>query len=125
VIATVGLTWRAAQVSGDLEVVERQTRSVNHLFDLVDKTGKAPLLACQHRARMTRVREQTALAWKLEEPISTVPIHRNPQYGVALSTKSLPHGDVIAHAGTWRATVLPCPTDYGHQPRPAQIQLSP
>jgi hypothetical protein len=109
VLATAGVAWRAAQVPGDLNVVERQTRSVNHLFDLVDQTGRAPLLACQHRTRMTRVREQTALAWKLEEPISTVPFHRNPRYGVALSTKPLAHGTVIARAGTWRATRLPCP----------------
>jgi hypothetical protein len=109
VIALIGFTWRASQLSGDLDVVERQTHSVNHLFDLVDKTGKAPLLACRHRARMTRVREQTALAWKLEEPISTVPIQRNPRRGVALSIKPIPGGNVIAHAGTWRATVLPCP----------------
>jgi hypothetical protein len=125
VIALAGFTWRAAQIPGDLDVVERQTRSLNHLFGLVDKTGRAPLLACQHRVRMTRVREQTALAWKLEEPLSTVPIHRNPRYGVALSTKPLPNGNVISHAGPWRATVLPCPTGYGHQPRPGQLRLSP
>jgi hypothetical protein len=123
-LAVAGFAWRATQVPGDLDVVQRQTRSVNHLFDLVDKTGKAPLLACQDRARMTRVREQTALAWKLEEPISTVPFRRNPHYGIALSTKPLPQGNVIARAGTWRATVLPCPTDYGHQPRP-ELRLSP
>jgi hypothetical protein len=109
VIALAGFAWRAAQIPGDLDVVQRQTRSVNHLFDLVDKTGKAPLLACQNRVRMTRVREQTALAWKLEEPISTVPIHRNPKHGVALSTKPIPGGEVISSAGTWRATRLPCP----------------
>jgi hypothetical protein len=125
VLAVAGFTWRAAQIPGDLDVVQRQTHSLNHLFDLVDQTGSAPLLACQDRVRMTRVREQTALAWKLEEPISTVPIHRHPRYGVALSTKSLPGGDVIAHAGTWRATVLPCPTGYAHQPRPEQLHLSP
>jgi hypothetical protein len=109
-VALAGFAWRAAQIPGDLNVVERQTRSVNHLFDLVDKTGTAPLLACQHRVRMTRVREQTALAWKLEEPISTVPFHRKPKYGVALSTKPIARGSVIAHAGPWRATRLPCPT---------------
>jgi len=95
-------------------VVHRQTNSVNQLFDLVDKTGRAPLLACRDRARMTRVREQTALAWKLEEPISTVPVRRKPRYGVALSTKPLTHGKVIAHAGTWRATRLPCPHRPSH-----------
>jgi hypothetical protein len=124
VLAVAGFAWRAAQLPGDLDVVQRQTRSVDHLFDLVDETGRAPLLACQDRARMTRVREQTALAWKLEEPISTVPFRRNPKYGVALSTKPLPHGNVIAQAGLWRATVLPCPTGYGHQPRPNQIHLN-
>lgn len=111
ILAVFGLTWRAAQVPGDLDVVQRQTRSVNHLFDLVDKTGKAPLLACQDRIRMTRVREQTALAWKLEEPIDTVPFHRHPRYGVALSTKPIPEGEVIAQAGGWRASVLPCPAN--------------
>lgn len=109
VLAVAGFTWRAAQIPGDLGVVQRQTRSVNHLFDLVDETGKTPLLACQDRVRMTRVREQTALAWKLKEPITTVPFRRKPRYGVALSTKPLPGGKAIAHAGTWRATRLSCP----------------
>lgn len=124
VLAVAGFAWRASQVPGDLDVVARQTRSVNRLFDLVDQTGDAKLLACQDRVRMTRVREQTALAWKLEEPISTVPIHRHPKHGVALSTKPLPQGNVIAHAGTWRATVLPCPAGYAHQPRPEPNHLN-
>jgi hypothetical protein len=108
-VAAAGFAWRAAQVPGDVHVVERQTRSLNHLFDLVEKTGGARLLACQGHVRMTRVREQTALAWKLDEPISSVAIRRRPRYGVALSTKPLPGGDVFAHAGGWRATQFPCP----------------
>ena len=109
VIAVAGFAWRAAQVPGDLDVVERQTRSIDHLFDLVGQTGPAPLLACQDRLRMTRVREQTALAWQLEEPIAKILIRYRPKYGIALSTKPVPHGNVIAHAGRWRATNLPCP----------------
>ncbi len=109
VLALAGLTWRAAQVPGDVEVVERQTHSIEHLFDLVDATGSARLLACKDHVRMTHVREQTALAWKLEEPISSVPIRHRPRYGIALSSKPLPSGNVIASAGTWRATKLPCP----------------
>lgn len=108
-IAIGGIGWRAAQVPEDIRVVERQTKSLDHLFDLVEKTGEARLLSCQGYVRMTRVREQTALAWKLGEPISAVPIRRRPRYGVALSTKPLAGGDVIAHAGDWRATVFPCP----------------
>jgi hypothetical protein len=109
VLAIAGFGWRLAQLPGDLEVVERQTTSIEHLFDLVDETGSAQLLACQGHARMTHVREQTALAWKLDEPIAAVPIRHRPRYGVALSTKPLPGGDVIAHAGRWRATRFPCP----------------
>jgi hypothetical protein len=123
-IAIAGFAWRAAQVPGDLDVVERQTRSLNHLFDLVDGVGDPALLACQDRVRMTHVREQTALAWKLDEPIASAPIRRRPKHGVALSTKPIPGGAVIASAGTWRATVLPCPTGYGRTPTSADIELS-
>jgi hypothetical protein len=112
-IAVAGFAWRAAQVPGDVRVVERQTHSIEHLFDLTDTTGSTTLLACQDRVRMTQVREQTPLAWKLEEPIASVPIRYHPRYGIALSTKPIPNGNVIAHAGTWRATKLPCPTDDG------------
>ena len=109
VLAVAGLGWRLAQLPGDLDVVERQTSSIEHLFDLVEETGSARLLACQGHVRMTHVREQTALAWKLDEPIASVPIRRKPRYGIALSTKSLPGGDVFAHSGRWRATRFPCP----------------
>lgn len=108
-LAVAGFGWRLAQLPGDLEVVERQTSSIEHLFDLVEKTGGEQLLACQERVRMTHVREQTALAWKLDEPISSVLIRYRPRYGVAVSTKAVPGGDVIAHSGRWRATRLPCP----------------
>ncbi|HEU5104863.1 MAG TPA: hypothetical protein VFU11_03400 [Solirubrobacterales bacterium] len=110
VLAAFGVGWRVAQIPGDVRVVERQTGSLDHLFDLVEETGTARLLSCQGYVRMTRVREQTALAWKLDEPISSVAIRRRPEYGVALSTKPLPGGDVIAHAGGWRATRFSCPT---------------
>lgn len=108
-LGVVGFGFRLAQLPGDLEVVERQTSSIEHLFDLVEETGDARLLACQDRVRMTHVREQTALAWKLDEPIASVPIRRKPRYGIALSTKSLPGGRLIAQKGRWRATRFPCP----------------
>lgn len=110
VLALAGFGWRVAELPGDLEVVERQTRSIEDLFDLVEETGSSRLLACQGHVRMTHVREQTALAWKLDEPIASVPIRRKPRYGVALSTKPLPGGDVFARSGRWRATRFPCPT---------------
>jgi hypothetical protein len=109
VLFVTGLGWRLAQLPGDLEVIERQTSSIEHLFDLVEETGDSRLLACQDRVRMTHVREQTALAWKLDEPISSILIRYRPRYGVAVSTKPVPQGDVFAHSGRWRATRLPCP----------------
>ncbi|HSS40971.1 MAG TPA: hypothetical protein VLK37_00305 [Solirubrobacterales bacterium] len=108
-IAVAGFAWRAAQIPGDLNVVQRQTTSIEDLFDLVDQTGPTALLSCHNKVSITQVRQQTALAWKLEEPISATPIWRHPKHGVVLSTKPLPSGQVIAHAGTWRAIQLPCP----------------
>jgi hypothetical protein len=108
-LAVVGFGHRLAQLPGDLDVIERQTNSIEHLFDLVEETGDARLLACQERVRMTHVREQTALAWKLDEPISSVLIRYRPRSGVAVSTKPIPQGDLFAHSGRWRATRLPCP----------------
>jgi hypothetical protein len=112
VLALAGSGWRAAQVPGDLEVVERQRASLEDLFDLVNETGSARLLACGGAVKMTQVRPQTALAWKLDEPIGSTPVRRKPRYGIALSTKPLPGGVVIAEAGRWRATRLPCPSGY-------------
>jgi hypothetical protein len=108
-LAVGGFAWRAAQLPGDLDEVQRQTTSIEDLFDLVDKAGPTTLLSCHNKVSITQVRQQTALAWKLEEPISATPIWRHPRTGVALSTTPLPNGQVIATAGTWRATQLPCP----------------
>ena len=116
VLAVAGFGWRAGQIPGDVEVVERQKRSLDQLFELVDEAGKDRLLACQDHVRMTRIREQTALAWKLDEPIASVPIRRKPRYGVALSTKPLPGGEAIASAGRWRATRFPCPQETSATP---------
>lgn len=116
-LALAGFAWRAAQIPGDLEVVDRQTSSLEHLFDLIDKTGSPALLACNGTVKQTQVRPQTATAWKLDEPISAVPVRRKPKYGVALSTKPIAGGDVVAAAGAWRATRLPCPTGYSASDR--------
>ncbi len=108
-LAIGGFGWRAAQLPDDLEVVERQKRSLQHLFDLVEETGAAPLLACRDKTRITQIRPQTALAWKLEQPIADVPVRRKPRYGVALSIKPVPNGLLLAQQGPWQATVLFCP----------------
>jgi len=110
VLAVAGFAWRAAQVPGDLDVVERQKASIDQLFGLIEETGPDPLLACGDSVRMTQVREQTALAWKLERPIADVPVKRRPRYGIALSTKPILGGHQLARSGRWRATALPCPS---------------
>jgi len=121
VLAVAGFGWRAAQVPGDLEVVERQTRSIEDLFDLVEQTGSAQLLACGGTVKMTQVRPQTALAWKLEEPIASTPVRRRPRYGIALATRPLPGGVVVARAGRWSAFRFPCPSGYASGPAIAGV----
>jgi hypothetical protein len=110
VLAVAGFGWRAAQLPGDLEVVERQRTSLDHLFELVDHTGTGLLLACNNEVRITQVREQTALAWELDQPVADVPVRRRPRYGTVLSTKPIPGGLPLAQEGQWQATVLPCPS---------------
>ena len=44
----------------------------------------------------------------LDEPIASVPVRREPRYGIALATKPLPNGPTFATAGDWHATRLPC-----------------
>jgi len=112
VLAIGGVAWRAAQVPGDIRVVERQTHSLDHLFDLIGATGPTTLLACNNTTKITQIRPQTAAAWKLEEPIDKVPVRRKPRYGIALSTTPLPIGAPIATAGNWSATRLPCLTNH-------------
>jgi len=107
-LAVAGIAWRATQIPDDIRVVERQTHSLDHLFDLIDETGPATLLACNNTTKITQVRPQTAAAWKLEEPIDKVPVRRKPRYGIVLSTTPLPNGAPFATAGTWHATRLPC-----------------
>jgi hypothetical protein len=108
VLAVAGFAWRAAQVPGDMRVVERQTRSLDHLFDLIDQTGPAALLTCNGTTKITQIRPQTAAAWKLNQPIDKVPVRRKPRYGMVLSTKPLPKGASIAASGNWKAIRLPC-----------------
>ncbi len=112
VLAIGGFAWRAAQVPGDIRVVERQTHSLDHLFDLIEAAGPTTLLACNNTTKITQIRPQTAAAWKLEEPIDAVPVRRKPHYGIVLSTTPLPTGAPFATAGNWHATRLPCLTNH-------------
>lgn len=111
ILLVIGVYSRVEQIPGDVRVVERQTHSLDHLFDLIDETGRDALLACDGVAKITQVRPQTAAAWKLEEPIDRVPVRRKPRYGIVLSTKPIPGGTPFAFAGNWRATRLPCMAD--------------
>jgi hypothetical protein len=110
-LAAVGLTARAAEIPDDLDTIERQTDSLADLADLADAVGGDRLLSCAGRVRVTQLLSQTALAWRIDAPISAVRVRRPPRYGIAVSTQPLP-GPVIARAGHWRATRLPCPSGY-------------
>ncbi|HEX5376445.1 MAG TPA: hypothetical protein VFW48_09845 [Solirubrobacterales bacterium] len=107
--AVAGLGLRASHLPGDLDKVDGRTRLGSDLFELADLVGKERLLACGGTVRITHVLVQTALAWKLEEPIESVRVVRRPRFGTALSTRPLPQGTPFARVGPWRATRLPCP----------------
>lgn len=108
ILALAGFGLRAADVPGDLRTVRAQSASLDDLFDLADRVGAERLLSCGGEVRVTQLLAQTALAWKLDEPIEAVRVRRRPYYGVALSTRPLPLGTEIARVGLWRATQLPC-----------------
>lgn len=108
ILAAAGFGLRVAQVPGDLETVRAQGRSIDQLFELADRIGPDRLLVCGGRVRVTQLLAQTALAWKLDEPIESVKVIRRPRFGTALSTRPLP-GKVLGEVGIWRATRLPCP----------------
>jgi hypothetical protein len=107
-LATAGFGLRAAEVPGDLRTVRAQSSSVEDLFELADRVGADRLLSCGGEVRVTQLLAQTALAWKLDEPIESVRVRRRPYYGVALSTRQLPLGTELARVGGWRAMQLPC-----------------
>jgi hypothetical protein len=109
-IAAVGFSLRAAEVPGDLRTIRNQTASLEDLFDLADRVGRDGLLSCGGKVKVTQLLPQTALAWRLDEPIAAVPVRRHPLYGIVLSVRPMPDGATIAQTGRWRATRLPCPS---------------
>lgn len=111
-LAAAGTGLRATAVPDDLRTIRTQTESLQDLFDLAELVGEERLLACGGAVRVTQLLSQTALAWKLEEPIAAIPVRRRPLYGVALSTRPLPGGTAMARVGRWRATRLPCLSGY-------------
>lgn len=111
-LAAVQAGLRVAEAPGDLRTIERQTESLDDLFELADRLGAERLLACGGDVKVTQLLSQTALAWELDQPIAAIDVRRQPLYGIALSTRPLPGGVPIAAVGSWRATRLPCPSGY-------------
>lgn len=108
-VGLVGLGVRAAAVPGDLREVDRQSMLVDGMFELAGWVPAERLLICGDRVRLANLlTPPTALAWKLDRPLSSVRTIAHPKYGVALSTRELPGGRRIAQTGRWRATDLGC-----------------
>lgn len=111
-LATGAFALRSAEIPDDVRTIEAQTESLEDLFDLADRVGSERLLSCGGAVRVTQLLSQTALAWKLDQPIASVPVRRHPLYGIALSVRPIPGGVTIAQVGRWRATRLPCLSGY-------------
>jgi hypothetical protein len=108
-VAAVGFGLRAADVPGDLRRVNHQAELVNGLFEIADRLPTDRLLSCGGHVRLANLlTPPTALAWKLDRPLSSVRTIQRPRYGVALSTRPIAGGRLIVREGRWRATQLPC-----------------
>lgn len=106
--AVAGFAVRAAEVPDDLREVNRQATLIEGMFDLADRVGSERLTSCGNEVRMANLlTPPTALAWRMDRPLSSVRVIAHPRYGVAVSTRPLP-GEPIARAERWRATQLPC-----------------
>lgn len=107
VLAAGGFGLRVARVPGDIDTIEAQTRSQEDLFELAKRVGAGPLLRCGGRVRVGNLLAQTALAWRLERPISSILVQPRSRYGVALTPR--PRGGILLGTeGRWWATRLPC-----------------
>jgi len=108
-VAVGGLALRAAAVPGDLREVREQARLIDGMFEVADEVGAERLLSCGGRVRLaSHAAPPTALAWELGAPIEEVHVNLRPRYGVALSTRPLPRGRLLAREHRWRATDLGC-----------------
>jgi hypothetical protein len=107
-VGVAGVGLRAADVPGDLRDVDRQSMLVDGMFELAGWVPAERLVVCGDRVRLANLlTPPTALAWKLDRPLTSVRTIAHPEYGVALSTRALP-GRRIAQIGRWRATDLGC-----------------
>lgn len=126
-VGVAGAGLRAAEWPQALRTVRNQASSLNDVFELTQRLGAERLLACGGTVKVTQLLPQTALAWRLEQPIAAIPVRKQPLYGIALSVKTLPRGVEIARAERWRATRLPCASGYRRRvagARPAQPPAS-
>jgi len=76
VLGAGGFALRAVQIPDDLRTVNRQSNSIDALFGQIDRIGSDRLLACGNRVGVTQLLVQTPVAWKLDLPISAVPVVR-------------------------------------------------
>lgn len=107
VLAAVGFGLRAGELPRDIRKIEWHTRSQESSVALAERIGEDRLFACGH-LRITSVLAQTTLAWHLERPIGDILIRRNPTYGMVLSFRPRPGGEVVGRYGNWWATRFPC-----------------
>ena len=109
--AAAGFGARAADLPGDVDTIEAQTRSQDDLRELASRLGPQRLLACGETVRVTNLLAQTSLAWWMDVPIEAVSVRRRPRYGVVVTRKPL-RGRLLGEVGQWRALRMPCLSGY-------------
>ncbi len=71
---------RASQIDAELQVARDTEERQRALFELVDDAGREALTACGPPV-ISRLEDETALAWRLELPMSAVYVSRAPLKG--------------------------------------------
>jgi len=109
IAAVAGLGLRAAELPGDLRDVDRQAELVDGMFEIAGEIGPERLTSCGGKVRLANLlTPPTALAWHMDRPLASVRVIPHPRYGIALSTRPLPNGKLLAQVGRWKATEFPC-----------------
>ncbi len=85
-VALAGAAFRVAAVPSDLADARASDRSLNALFDLLERSDRDALLRCGGRVLSYELLVEPPIAWKLEISLSQVGVRRRPS-GVAIAPR--------------------------------------
>lgn len=108
-VAAGGLALRIGDVPEDVREAGDYHRAVEDVFALERRVGREEFLSCRNRTTVSDLLIETALAWRLDAPLSDIGSRPRPRRGVVVIPARRPtEGAEIARAGEWAAVRLRC-----------------